>query len=133
MSKDVAESVLAFIGREDNCRIQPGKKDAKKVKYETDKRQTKVLTKYLKNLHLKYQSANPDQKISLATFSRMRPRNILLASFISRNICQCIYHQNMELKVLAIPLRKLGVKIGENQEQILVHKDELDIPLADRP
>ncbi|KAH3887033.1 hypothetical protein DPMN_011045 [Dreissena polymorpha] len=91
ISKSVAESVIDFLGREDNCRIQPGKADAKKVNGHKEKKQTKVLTDYLKKLHMKDKSEIPEQNISLSTFTRIRPPNILLTSYISRNSCQCIY------------------------------------------
>ena len=69
-----------------NSRAQPGKADAKKV--ETgEKMQTRVLTDYIKNLYDKYMSENPDADISMSTFQRLRPNNILLTSFISRNTC----------------------------------------------
>ncbi|KAH3891290.1 hypothetical protein DPMN_015383 [Dreissena polymorpha] len=37
----VEESVIDFLGKEDNCRIQPGKADAKKVNGHKEKKQTK--------------------------------------------------------------------------------------------
>ncbi|KAH3886835.1 hypothetical protein DPMN_010848 [Dreissena polymorpha] len=131
ISKSVAESVIDFLGREDNCRIQPGKADAKKVNGHKEKKQTKVLTDYLKKLHMKDKSEIPEQNISLSTFTRIRPPSILLTSYISRNSCQCIYHQNTALKVQT--LRKHGVKISENPEQLIRHEHDLDEQLAGLP
>lgn len=120
MSNSVKSSVLEFLSRDDNSRAQPGKADVKKLQ-SGEKRQTRVLTDYMKHLHSKYRSENPDKEISLATFCRLRPNNILLTSFISRNSCQCIHHQNMALKVQA--MRKCGVKISENPEHLIGNKD----------
>ncbi|XP_060564531.1 uncharacterized protein LOC132723774 [Ruditapes philippinarum] len=131
LSKVVEKSVVEFLSREDNCRTQPGKSDAKKVENHKDKQQTKVLTDYLKNLHDKYKAENPMNKISLSTFARLRPTNILLASFISRNTCQCIHHQNMALKVQS--LRKAGVRISDNPENLIVHKDDMEQLLNNLP
>ena len=96
LTKDIESEVISFLRREDNCRVQPGKADVKK---DTDgtKQQTVVLTDYMKNLHLKFLSENPDLKLSLSSFCSIRPKSVLLACFITRNACLCIRHQNMAL------------------------------------
>ena len=116
LTKDIRESVTVFLKREDNCRVQPGKADMKKTE-DGEKEQTVVLTDYMANLHLKYLAENAEKKVSLASFCRLRPRNVLLASFINRNSCQCMRHQNMALKVSA--LRKLGAPLSQNPDHLL--------------
>ena len=116
LTKDLKDSVTQFLKREDNCRVQPGKADMKRTE-DGEKEQTVVLTDYMANLHLKYLAENADKKISLASFCRLRPRNVLLASFINRNSCQCMRHQNMALKVSA--LRKLGAPLSQNPDHLL--------------
>lgn len=129
-ARNMRNRIIEFFMRDDNSRAQPGKADAKKV--ETgEKMQTRVLTDYIKNLYDKYLSENPDADISLSTFQRLRPKNILLTSFISRNTCQCIHHQNMALKVQA--LRKSGIKIGQNPESLIPNQHDLDEILKDLP
>jgi len=100
----IEKRIEELLGREDTCRVQPGKKDVKQGK------QTKVLTDYLKNLHEKFVAENSELTVSLATFCRLRPEHILLAKFISRNACQCFKHQNMAMQVAA--MRKVGAKFG---------------------
>lgn len=117
VTKEMQAKVTEFLTREDNARTQPGKADAKKTGEGTEKAQTYVLTDYLANLHSKFLAENPDTKLSLASFCRMRPRHILLAAFISRNACQCQRHQNMALKVNA--LRKLGVGLSQNPDKLV--------------
>ena len=131
LSKNVQERVVDFYNRDDNSRAQPGKSDAKKVPGEKEKVQTKVLTDYIKNLHCKYTSEYPETKMSLSTFTRLRPTNVLLASFISRNTCQCLHHQNMALKIQS--LRKMGVRISENPENIILHANDIDDVLDNLP
>lgn len=121
-SQHLSKKVEEFMGREDNCRMQPGKADAKKMA-DGGKKQTRVLTDYMRNIHQKFKDEHPELKISLATFCRLRPKYILLAKFISRNACQCLKHQNMALKVQAI--RKLGIAMSENPENILLTKDDI--------
>lgn len=87
------EQVKVFLKRDDNSRMMPGKNDAKKsggVKV-----QKRVLCDYLYNLHDKFLAENPNEKISCATFSRLRPNHIILAAFTSRNTCLCQHHQTL--------------------------------------
>ena len=98
------DDVTAYFGREDNYRMEPGKKSATKTDEGT--MQTRVLTDYLSNLHQKFLSENPEMKISLATFCRIRPKYIKLTNCVSRNACLCTKHQNFALKLRA--LRKEG-------------------------
>ena len=75
LSEEVEEICIAFMRREDNCRMLPGKVDAKKTE-EGTKEQSVVLTDYLRNLHLKFLAENPNLKMSLATFCRLRPKKM---------------------------------------------------------
>ena len=52
------DSVVNFREREDNCRMQHGKKDT--TKSGTEKVQTRVLIDYMSNLHQKYLSEHPE-------------------------------------------------------------------------
>jgi hypothetical protein len=112
-SKIYALEVRQFLEREDNSRCKPGKADMKRSENKTQ--QTKVLTDYLANLHMKFVSENPAIKMSLATFCRMRPKHILPTTFISRSTCLCTKHQNMALVLKS--LRKEGVKVSANPEE----------------
>ena len=107
------EKVVEFMKREDNSKLQPGKKDVKKSE-SGDKRQVYILTDYLSNLHKKFLSENPDVEISFTSFSRCRPNYILTTSFSSRSSCLCTKHQNAALSVKL--LRKEGVDVSANPE-----------------
>ena len=107
------------MDRDDNSRMMPGKKDCKKDNNE--KKQTRVLTDYLSNLHRKFKSENPTTKLSLASFCRIRPKNILLASFISRSTCLCVRHQNMSLLLKSARNEKVQVSI--NADKVLDTKE----------
>ncbi len=122
--RQLQETVTSFLTREDNSRIQPGKNDAKKISESGSKCQTVVLTDYLSNLHVKFLAEHPDWKLSFTSFTRMRPRNVLPARFISRNACQCLKHQNMALKFKA--LRQYGIKVSENPETAVKDLDVAD-------
>ncbi|WAR07281.1 LOW QUALITY PROTEIN: hypothetical protein MAR_017239 [Mya arenaria] len=125
IARNLKSQVIEFLSRDDNSRSQPGKADAKKTE-SGEKKQTRVLTDYVGNLYDKF--LKPWNK---TTFQRLRPKNILLTSFISRNTCQCVHHQNMALKIQS--LRKLDIKIGQNPEHLIARLDELDNILENLP
>lgn len=104
------ESVIAFFEREDNCRVNPGKKDA--IKCDEGKVETKILTDYLDNLYRKYISENPE-----ATFKRIRPKYILTTHFLSRSTCLCTKHQNFSFKLKM--LKNAGLSMTCNPEDFV--------------
>jgi hypothetical protein len=82
--------------RDDVSTCLPGRKDSKKVgKVQKQKR---VLNDYLYNLHLKFKAENDSSKVSLTTFSRLRPKHVQLVQFCNRKTCLCQRQQNMALK-----------------------------------
>ncbi|XP_066298277.1 uncharacterized protein [Branchiostoma lanceolatum] len=88
--------VQEFLERDDNSRMMPGKNDCKKVGKE--KLQVRILSNYLSTLRDKFE-AETGIKISLSHFAKMRPQNMKLACFLSRNTCLCTRHQNFALKL----------------------------------
>ena len=80
--KQVSQNVVQFLEREDNSACLPGKRDA--TKSGNEKVQTRILSDYMYNLHLKYKFEHPDSQISLTTFSSFRPKHIKLVHFSSR-------------------------------------------------
>ena len=123
------DRVLDFLMRDDNSRCNPGKQDKLKVNGET--RQTRILTDYLKNLYLKFIGENPHVKLSLASFCRIRPANIRLTRFISRNSCLCTKHQNFALCSQA--LRKLGLNVPLNSEKFIEDDSNFEKVKAEAP
>ena len=110
----VKSAVLSFFKRDDNSRAMPGKNDAKKVATSV-KKQKRILNDYLKNLHLKFLSEEPNMKISLASFCRLRPIFMVpVVNFTSRNTCLCRRHQNMVLKLEA--MKSAGVQCSTNPD-----------------
>lgn len=116
--ENVKQRVIAFMERDDVSINMPGKKDCKKTEDgdKGEKKQTRVLTDYLSNLHEKFQSENSNLKISKYVFCRLRPDHILLTKLISRNVCLCIKHQNIAMKLKC--LRSLGIEISPNPETV---------------
>lgn len=86
------EMVKAFLERDDNSRMMPGKNDAKRRETGV-KVQKRILCDYLYNLFDEFEAENPDERMSRATFCRLRPKHVVLASFTSRNTCLCQHHQ----------------------------------------
>ena len=115
------DKIVQFFEREDNSRVQPGKCDVKKVgKGKGNSKQVHVLTDYLNNLYVKFRSENPGLAISFTSFTRARPKHVLLTSFISRHTCLCTKHQNAALTVKT--LRAAGMIIPSNPEKVIDNK-----------
>lgn len=49
-----------------------------------------------------FKDQNPNVKIGFRKFASLHPRNVLLSSQTSSNVCTCVYHQNMFLALDAI-------------------------------
>ncbi|KAH3865939.1 hypothetical protein DPMN_028986 [Dreissena polymorpha] len=109
--------IESFFERDDVSRCMPGKQDVTQSNDE-QKKQTRILTDYLSNLHEIVCAETEGIKCSLAQFCKLRPRHtsITLTSLISRNTCLCTTHQNMALKLKC--LRSVNVDISPNPEVV---------------
>ncbi len=116
------QKVVAFLERDDNSRMQPGKRDTTKT--DGVKVQTRVLTDYLGNLFEKYCSENVESKLSLATFCRLRPNYIQLSSFLRRSVCLCTKHQNFALKLQA--LKREGIVETTNPDAFIKNHPNIE-------
>ena len=104
------EQVESFLERDDISRCMPGKNDS--IKVGNEKRQTRILNHYLRNVYEKFIIENKDTKISFSSFCKLRPNNIKKTSLLSRNTCTI--HQNICLKLKS--LRSLAVDVSPNPE-----------------
>ena len=82
LKSTMSSHIVAFLERDDNSRMIPGKKDFKTVREDNglvkEKKQKRILNDYLKNLREKYLAEYPERKISLAMFCRFRPSHIFV-------------------------------------------------------
>ena len=107
IEKGIQAKVLEFFGRDDNSRMMPGKKDDKIIEKGTPKIQKRILNDYLSNLYDKSVAEYPEDRLSFASFCRMRPSNYLLVNFTTLTACLCTRHQNMALKLKSLKLLKI--------------------------
>ena len=85
----------------------PGKKDT--VKVGREQRQKYILNDTIGNVHRRYHFDNAGKPaVSLATFKRCRPKEVIPVSYAKRQVCLCRKHQNMALRVAS--LRSVGLK-----------------------
>lgn len=105
--------VIRFFERDDNSRVMPGKADCVKIGGK-EKAQKRILTDYLSNLYHKFMMEHARVKLSFTTFTRIRPKNILLTSFIRRDTCLCTKHQNMSFTLKSV--KHIGVDVSLNAE-----------------
>ena len=84
----------------------PGKRD--KITVWDDKGKHKLckyyLTMYVKEAHAIYLETcdNEDDKCSLSTFSKLRPKNVLLLGDSPKDQCKCQTHENLFLMLEAM-------------------------------
>ena len=62
---------------------------------------------YLSNLYDKFAEEYPEDRLSFASFCRIRPSNYLLVNFTTRTACLCIRHQKKALKLKFLKLLKI--------------------------
>ena len=108
--------------RDDNSRNMPGKADCVKS-IAGERSQKRILTDYLSTLYQKRESENPEMKLLFPSFCRIRPKHVLLMSFITRDTCLCTKHQNMSLTLNAVKSRDMNTFV--NDEEMLVNKQDL--------
>ena len=88
------DRIVNFYTRDDNSRMAAGKRETKtenKVK-----RQKRLLTDSIKNLHVKFLAENPTCKVSYTLFSRLRPFWVVQPTEHDRQTCLCKLHENTQ-------------------------------------
>jgi hypothetical protein len=119
LRKQKKDKVIEFLQRDDNSRMMPGKND--KVKENKGHLQKRVLNDSMGFLHLKYISETGD-KLSFATFCRMRPKSICLTRYITKNRCLFQKHQNMALSLKC--MRSYGTTVPLNPDEFIRKLEE---------
>ena len=70
--------------------------------------------------HNIWKSENASRKMAKSTFSRLRPKHVLLTSQLPRNVCVCKYHENLIHAVNA--LHKVKSTIPKYDERLTLKK-----------
>ena len=94
--QNLKSNIEEFLCRDDNSRIKAGKKST--VTKGGIKKQRRLLSDTLQNLHAKYLTEFPDIKISYTMFSMLRPFYVLRPSVRDRESCLCKKHENLVFK-----------------------------------
>ncbi len=118
----MSKTLPKFFERDDNSRMIPGKKDAKKIEKGRLKIQKRILNDYLSNLYEKFTAEYPEDALSFSSFCRMRPPHILLVNFTTRNACLCTRHQNLSLKLKSLQ----ALKVIETHNPFMFIKNNSD-------
>ena len=93
------KAVINFYNRHDVLPHSTENATPKKVKQGKPCIQKRVLNDYLSNLHQKFVSEHTNMSCSFTSFTRMRPKNFVLAKFANRRTCPCTQHQSYALKL----------------------------------
>ena len=115
------KTVVDFHYRDEVSAALPGKRDAKKVKQGKPRIQKRVLNDFLSNLHQKFVSEHINMSCSFTSFTRMRPKNFVLADFANRRTCLCTQHQNFALK---LKMLKKYTPVPTNPETFVKYSDQ---------
>ncbi|KAL7392517.1 hypothetical protein ABVT39_025857 [Epinephelus coioides] len=107
------EKVKTFFLRDDVSRMITGKKQT--VTQKKNKKQKRLLTDTMKNLHQKVLSENEHQ-VSYSCFCTLRPFWVVVPTEADRKTCQCSTHENLEF--MANTLYSQGLTASKNLEEM---------------
>ena len=116
MTAEEVQQIQDFYRPDDISRMCPGRKDFVNVK--TDKgcehRQKRVLICNLKEVHQMFRAEN-SLKVSFSKFCSLRPEEVVLTVQKGQEVCQCKYHENIEMCVEG--LSKAAVSLPKSAHQ----------------
>ncbi|KAL1250481.1 hypothetical protein QQF64_018277 [Cirrhinus molitorella] len=106
LSAQRKQAVINFLSRDENSHLVAGKKDT--ITKNKQKKQRRVLTKPLTELHAQYQTeVEQSLSISYRQFARRRPFYMTEPKTRDRDTCACVEHENVRL--LVNKLAKMGL------------------------
>ena len=99
LSEETRSLVESFYLDDQNSRVMPGKKDVLSIRVSDSgpKRRKRNLLDDIDNLHIKYNEAHPDHKVGRTKFFLLRPSWVIPIQEQKQEVCQCIYHENINL------------------------------------
>ncbi|XP_052789351.1 uncharacterized protein LOC128223902 [Mya arenaria] len=128
ISDHVKQSVKEFYLGAEISREVPSKRDVVRIKTQPGMKETlqkHVMTMTLEEAHKLYKTRNPNHKIGLTSFSKLKPVNVKKVSETSRRSCLCQTCCNVALKVEALTTLKRVVKETDMTEDIKIDKKSL--------
>lgn len=105
VSNNIVDEVESFYTSDQWSRLMPGRKDYVTIVKNgvREQVQKRLLLGNIKTLHEKFTVKNPQLKISLSAFTKLRPRSCIpVGTKGTHNVCVCHIHQNMKLKFIGI-------------------------------
>lgn len=107
--------IADFFERDDNSRLTTGKKQTV-TRFKT-KKQKRLLSDSMLNLHEKFCAEYPSNVVSYVTFTRQRPFWVCQANAQDRDTCLCKKHENIQLA--GEKLFQLGLLKHKRSEDLL--------------
>jgi len=104
ISDSLKNKVQQFFEFDSNSRMCPGRKDC--ITMGSVKKQKRLLSDTMRNLYDKFQKET-EEKISYASFCKLRPFWVIQPRVQDRETCLCLKHENMQF--LLDKLHFLGV------------------------
>lgn len=116
---EVVNKVRDYYHSEDVSRIQPGMNDCKSVSQNGSKtlEQKRLILFNIKELYSKFKEENPELKISLSSFHKLKPQECIPAGKNStHNVCVCKTHQNFKMKINRMKMELIKVDINLTED-----------------
>jgi hypothetical protein len=102
--EDLVQKVVAFYNDDEISRTSPNQKDC--VIVNVDGKKVKESAKHLmfpiKEVYAMFCDDNPSTQISLSTFYKLRPPNVLSFTKFPHNICCCQIHENLRCSLKSL-------------------------------
>ena len=98
-SHDSVDQVQTFCRREDIAQFMLGNHNVGTIHNENGKRkeQKQILTMTFTEVYQLFKNEYSGVTIGKSKFSRLYPMEVKLSSAMPRNVCNCIYHSNVNL------------------------------------
>ena len=92
-TREYKEKILAFLERDDNSRMTADKNMV------IEGKQKRIVTDYVRNLHLKFSAEHPELDVCRTTFRKYKPKHISLSRDLKKRNCNCIKCENIEFMI----------------------------------
>lgn len=100
LNDETVRMVESFYQDDANSRVLAGKKDVRSVNVGTgpkEKKRKRYLLDDIEMLHQSYNASHPENQVGRSKFFQLRPSWVIPVQQQSQEVCQCIYHENIDL------------------------------------
>lgn len=99
LNQDTVNAINIFYNRDDISQQAPGKRDYVTIWNQNGKErvQKRHLLYTLNEVHTMFKEAHSDLPVGRSKFASLRPSHVLYRHLTPKNVCLCLYHENINL------------------------------------